>query len=202
MRKARIAEWILSLVTSPERAASTVGDLLETESTFRFWLAVIRTACFVVWHDFSREWPRTLGFATVGLLAYYTLPIIFAVGYGIAWGLILMIANGLGIADLGHLSNPPLGSTNALIRTSTVVGVLTVALVAFQIGRWMARRSRGRELVPCVAMVALDTVVSSAINVWWGNRHLSALTPALPLCLAALLFAGAIKVRRANLRSQ
>jgi hypothetical protein len=42
MRKAAIAEWILSLVTTPERAASTAGDLLERPSGF--WLSVIRTA--------------------------------------------------------------------------------------------------------------------------------------------------------------
>ena len=34
MRKASIAEWILSLVTTPERAAATVGDLLERPSGF------------------------------------------------------------------------------------------------------------------------------------------------------------------------
>ncbi|MGD1068557.1 MAG: hypothetical protein ABSB15_00325 [Bryobacteraceae bacterium] len=34
MRKASIAEWILSLATTPERAAAAVGDLLERPSGF------------------------------------------------------------------------------------------------------------------------------------------------------------------------
>jgi hypothetical protein len=41
MRNASIAEWILSLATSPERAAATVGDLLEKSSSF--WLSVFGT---------------------------------------------------------------------------------------------------------------------------------------------------------------
>ena len=45
MREARLAEWILSLVTAQERAASTVGDLLEERLTRgRFWFEVLRTA--------------------------------------------------------------------------------------------------------------------------------------------------------------
>jgi hypothetical protein len=33
MRKAVVAEWSLSLVTPPDRAASGVGDLLEQSAT-------------------------------------------------------------------------------------------------------------------------------------------------------------------------
>ena len=46
MRNAQVAEWILSVVTSPERAAAAVGDLLE--NAVHEWhvlaLACLRTA--------------------------------------------------------------------------------------------------------------------------------------------------------------
>jgi hypothetical protein len=47
MRNASVAEWILSRVTGPERAASIVGDLIESADSrggVWFWSSVIRTA--------------------------------------------------------------------------------------------------------------------------------------------------------------
>ena len=47
MHKAQIAELILSLFTSRERAASTVGDLIENApggGNWSFWSGVSRTA--------------------------------------------------------------------------------------------------------------------------------------------------------------
>ena len=47
MRNASIAEWILARVTTPERAASIIGDLAENAESTKaiwFWWSVIRTA--------------------------------------------------------------------------------------------------------------------------------------------------------------
>ena len=46
MRSARIAEWVLSLGTTPARAASTVGDLMEGaqgRGRLWFWASVLQT---------------------------------------------------------------------------------------------------------------------------------------------------------------
>jgi hypothetical protein len=47
MNTASIAEWVLSRFTTPERAASIVGDLVEStgrRGTVWFWFSVMRTA--------------------------------------------------------------------------------------------------------------------------------------------------------------
>ena len=49
-----LAEWILSLVTSRERAAATIGDLVEEEARpFAFWGSIAWTAFSLIWRDFS-----------------------------------------------------------------------------------------------------------------------------------------------------
>lgn len=73
MPNARLAEAILSLVVRPERAASAVGDLVETfdeSATSSFWMAVARLSAsslceqtlgspfaMVWWADGSCIWP-------------------------------------------------------------------------------------------------------------------------------------------------
>src|ERR1035441_7999782 len=76
MRNATAAEWILSLATTPDRAASTVGDLLEEASArgvFWFWSSVLRTASSHLWRDLRAAPLRILGLAFSGLLAYLAL---------------------------------------------------------------------------------------------------------------------------------
>src|ERR1019366_521350 len=76
MRNATAAEWILSLATTPDRAASTVGDLLEEASArgvFWFWSSVLRTASSHLWRDLRAAPLRILGLAFSGLLAYLVL---------------------------------------------------------------------------------------------------------------------------------
>src|SRR5580692_6426822 len=58
MRNAYIAEWILSLFTTRERAGATVGDLTESASAHGvlwFWSGVLRTALSLLWADFAAE---------------------------------------------------------------------------------------------------------------------------------------------------
>jgi hypothetical protein len=50
MRKAAIAQWVLSLFVSPDRASALVGDLLE-QSRFS-WFVVGRVAVSAVLRDF------------------------------------------------------------------------------------------------------------------------------------------------------
>jgi hypothetical protein len=76
MRKALIAEWILSLATTPERAAATVGDLLERPSGFR--LSVLRTFASLVIDGLAASPLRVAGLALVGFVAQYILFLVFA----------------------------------------------------------------------------------------------------------------------------
>ena len=62
MRRAGLAQWILSLATTPDRSATTVGDVLEQSSTLGilwFWSSVVRTACSLCWRDLCSA-PRRL----------------------------------------------------------------------------------------------------------------------------------------------
>jgi hypothetical protein len=71
MRKAAIAEWILSLATTPERAASTVGDLLERPSGF--WLSVLRTFASLILDALISSPARIIGWVALTTLAQYPL---------------------------------------------------------------------------------------------------------------------------------
>ena len=73
MRNADAAERILSPVTTPDRAASSVGDLLEEASgrgACWFWSSTLRTAAAYLWRDL-RECPgRMLWLAISGLIEF------------------------------------------------------------------------------------------------------------------------------------
>jgi hypothetical protein len=76
MRKAQIAELILSLFTSRDRAASTVGDLMENalgHGGWWFWSGVSRTALSLFWSSFSAEPYFVAGIAIRGLMLNLTL---------------------------------------------------------------------------------------------------------------------------------
>jgi hypothetical protein len=61
LRSVRFAELLLTLVMSPERAASTAGDLTEaSKSPFRFWVAVLETTAASCWKTITTN-PRQIG---------------------------------------------------------------------------------------------------------------------------------------------
>ena len=66
MTQSRIAEWILSQVLPPDRAASTVGDWLEdapNRGNIWFWSSVFGTAASAIWNDFANNPRFVLGLA-------------------------------------------------------------------------------------------------------------------------------------------
>jgi hypothetical protein len=73
MRKASVAEWILSLATSPERAGATVGDLLEKSSAF--WFSVFGTFVALVVDGLVSSPVRVVGLALVGFVAQFLVEI-------------------------------------------------------------------------------------------------------------------------------
>jgi hypothetical protein len=68
MRSIHLAEWILSLVTTRDRAASTVGDLAEAASIHGvagFWSRVLRTTASLLWRNVAENPVRITGLVSV-----------------------------------------------------------------------------------------------------------------------------------------
>jgi len=198
MRNTQVAEWILSLVTSPDRAASTVGDLMEgaaRRGAFWFWLGVLRTALSMLWRDFSDDPARTMGLAIRGLLLEIVMLVAFVICAAFLGGVIGGVWYVAGTVNAPH---PVISSLGWMLA-----GVVAWGLIPFQIGRWLARRSPGRELAPCVGFMLFD-LVTCGIGLIWGGTQSSLLQflfglmtgLSLSVLLTIPLMAGAALVRR------
>ncbi len=157
MRNTQVAEWILSLVTSPERAASTVGDLMESASTRAgFWLGVLRTALSLLWGEFAAEPATMMGLAFRGALLETVILVAFVICAAFVGGFLG------GVLYLTGSAPDP----NPVIRTVGWILAYATAglLVPFQIGRWLARRAPGRELAPVVALTVLQSAITLALG--------------------------------------
>jgi hypothetical protein len=160
MRSALAADWILSLVAAQDRAASTVGDLVEEASSrgvLWFWSSVLRTAGSHLWHDLSVSPLRTVRLAFWGLLANWWLGFLLASFATTVW---ISVSDhlGLGVHFQGGsvISVPPWGYS-----------ILTIAIctaVPFLVGWKVARRSDGRELAAAFALVALFAVFQLLVH--------------------------------------
>jgi hypothetical protein len=81
MRSVPIAEWILALVTTRDRAASTVGDLTEgmaTRGVIWFWSGVLRTAALLLWRHVAEDPVGVTGLALLGMALYIGTDLLFA----------------------------------------------------------------------------------------------------------------------------
>jgi hypothetical protein len=157
MRKTQIAEWILSLVTSPERAASTIGDLMEdgaTRNALWFWMCVGRTALSSLWRTFVPGWPRLIALAGLGvLLEFLGMIAVFVIP-----GLVSATLTGMSIPS-GH---PVLFSAVLTPARLLFIWNAGFACVDFGVSWWMARRSPKQEFAACVALIAAGLVTSAA----------------------------------------
>ncbi len=87
MRSARVAEWILSQVLPPDRAASTVGDWMEDadeRGSLWFWSCVLRTVLSRISSDFAESPGFMVGLALRGWL--YSLWLAVGTGFGLFVG--------------------------------------------------------------------------------------------------------------------
>ena len=206
MRNARIAEWILSLVTSSDRAAAAVGDLMEDvgrRGALRFWASVWHLAMSLLVRDFTANPVRMVGLGALGILFELLL---FVVGR-LAIGLLLRgrAARFVECRALRFLSISPPGclrrSRHNLmdwLDTQDLSSPVLELLVEFQVGRMLARRSPGREVAPCVATAILGTTIGAVLEIFSGGRmHFSMLDLTLyQIPFLVPLFAGAVRVRR------
>jgi hypothetical protein len=162
MLKARIADWILSLVVDRERSASAVGDLMEegSGSMLGFSMSVGRIFVSAFAHSFGMSWPRIARLTGLGLLPQFA-------GMIVMIGLIAAVSAVIGYV-IGYLRLPANGTTLAPVM-GLCMGFTLLTLIEFQVGKLIARRSPGQELAVCVALTATWSVLDGLIGM--GNQR-------------------------------
>ena len=144
MHSVHIAEWILALVTTRDRAASSVGDLTEgaaTRGVVWFWSGVLRTAASLLWLDVAEHPARVTGLAFLGLAIYI--------------GIDLLLAGLSGVAFFWAASGHPLHSDSIGWKLWFTTPALVSSLL---IGRMLARWAPRRELAACVVYAILASI--------------------------------------------
>jgi hypothetical protein len=210
MRSASVAEWILSQVLRPDRAASTVGDWLEDardRGPVWFWSCVFRTALSRVWSDFAESPGFMVGLALRGWL--YSLWLMV----GAAFGLFVAVCIAVPVVlFLGYLARQLHWQPSWSVPPALLAQVW-IGWCEFQAGRWIASRARGRELsagiAACLTPTALFFPLGLLAEHFWGaeiNRYIAShpYDPgSLPTLLPTEIFllAGVLWSRHKSLRS-
>jgi len=143
MHSAHIAERILALVTTRDRAASTAGDLTEraaARDAVWLWSIVLRTAASFLWRDVAEHAARLTGLALLGIAFYIAIDFLFA-------GL-----DGVAFFTVAYTSGKHLQLDSIGWRIWFAAPVLVSAPL---IGRMLARWAPGRELAACVVYAVL-----------------------------------------------
>ncbi|MGA3239625.1 MAG: hypothetical protein ABSG03_25390 [Bryobacteraceae bacterium] len=182
MHSANIAEWILALVTTRDRAASTVGDLTElaaTRGVVWFWSGVLRTAASLLWRDVAEQPARVTGLACLGLAVYIGIDLVFAGLSGAAFFRAAMAS--------GH----PLHLDSIGWKLWFTAPVVVSSLL---IGRMLAHWATRRELAACVVYAILASIYN-LVPMLGDNGAFSAL-----LCIL-IVPAGAAWGRARRLRA-
>jgi hypothetical protein len=179
MRNSHIAEWILTLVTSRERAASTVGDLTEQASargSVWFWSGVLRTAASLLWRGVVENNAPVARLALLGLAIYIGIDMIYAFFSGFVF---FLAANSL--------------EWKVWFATRLLVSSVLI-------GRLLARWAPGRKLAACVAFAVIISIydmtpmlgnnggVSALLSILivsaaaaWGRHNSLARRPSVPV---------------------
>jgi hypothetical protein len=146
MHNIRIAEWILALVTSEDRAAAMAGDLMEqagVRGVVWFWSSVLRILASLLWTGMAGNPARITGLAFLGLAVYIGIDLLFAGLSGIAffWG--------------AMASGPPLHLDSIAWK---IWFAAPIPIGSISIGRMLARWAPGRELAACVVYAILASI--------------------------------------------
>lgn len=186
MRSARVAEWILSQVLPPDRAASTVGDWMEDvdkRGDIWFWSCVFRTLLSRIGDDFTGNLAAT---ARIGLL-------------GFARSILMPIGTSLLVRPVVMSHYRYLFFTEPSNWQIALTIYLAQTWWYFHTGRWVARRSSGRELASCLAVSLVGWALVFARLPW--IRHVPdhyVMLYVLPAGIAhdLILLAGVLLERR------
>ncbi len=144
MPSATAAQWILKLVTTPERAAAITGDLLEVSSRRHpvwFWLSLLRTAAAHIGQDLCSAPVQMLWLCIWGILELLSLTTLF----GLIWLLLWMKV-------------VPSPSPWIFYPSSLIFATALPLFVCWDI----ARRSKSRELAAALAFLILVTLLATA----------------------------------------
>jgi hypothetical protein len=197
MPEPRLAERMLSLVVTPDRAASIVGDLVEASPGGRMprislWISVARIGLSLLWKDVSASPGRTLYLATAGAF----MNVSFLAPFGAAFFSLAIVLAFL-VSTLLHRD-----VTIAVNDLLACVMISAAVPAPYMTGRWIARRSQGRELAPCLVLTILAFAACGAFRLAFGRdielmNGLPGVLPALAFLTAAAfsLNAGAVQAR-------
>jgi len=192
VRSLALAEWMLSLVTTPERAAASVGDLLEEGTgSFAFWWSIASTAVSLSLSDLSAAPLSLLGVALYGFVIAVVLSLLLGGLAGLLFAVLLTAWPGLTVSQLA------------------IVGTTVSWLGSYAAGMLLAQRAKGRELAACVVLLLLQTVATIVLTKtvsrptdpsvagWYSTTLGSAVALSINLLLT---LAGSIQIRRRHLR--
>jgi hypothetical protein len=141
---AAVAEWILSLVTTQERASATVGDCLEgTRGTVSFWRFILRTAISTCARD---TWDSRWRLCRLSVWALVPRALLVAILLHAP----MMLINYLGGAAYFTLTP----AREYWLEAAVITGI-----VPFIMGRIVARRSDGREIAAALTFAILPGTI-------------------------------------------
>jgi hypothetical protein len=147
MHSTHLAEWILGLVTSRDRAVCTVGDLVEEASSrgaVWFWSGIVRIAASLLWRGVAENPLRLAGVVFIGLAVDVLASLLVAALSGLVFFF---------VARSGH----PLQGNSVWWTIGLDAPTLFLSL---WIGRMLARWAPGRELSACLAYWILGSLFS------------------------------------------
>jgi len=170
VRKADVAEALLSLVGSPERARSFVGDLMEEpgHGAVWFWRSVMRLWFAMLGRDLMRAPIAMALYCAAGWFVYMSLSLAMAFGAYIvvtlAWGAAYVLANHTGLELLTNALRirfdwPPIPGA----ATYAIEAVVLFAAAPFHIGRCSAFCWRGHEVSVVVVMLAIWSLMAAFV---------------------------------------
>jgi len=150
MGKVDAAEWLLSLTTTPERAAATAGDLTQEAAGRRrlwFWWSVLRTTVSLAWRAFTDAPLKVAGVA----FSAWLLATVFGYCYGgiVSWA----IWNVIALREI-----PPDYDAVRLLAVN-----LALTVTYFRAGKYLSRYARGKELPAFLGFIVVHIFFWAAL---------------------------------------
>ncbi len=187
MHRDRVAEYLVSLVAPPERAASVVGDLMEEageRGRVWFWSSVTRLWLSMLGRDLVRTPFAMAASSAIAWFLYMGLSVVLALAGYIAvtliWGAAYVLTHHTGVELLASVLRlrfdwPPIPD----VATWAIQAVVLFAIAPFQLGRASAPYWRGREL--SLAIVMLPIWIAMAVFVPFVGVGISASLTMMPV---------------------
>lgn len=216
MTKSRIAEWILSQVLPPDRAASIIGDWMEDapkRGNIWFWSCVFRTAGSCVLNDFIGN-PATM--ARLGMAGFSRNLLVPAGYYALMLVLLWVTDNGSDTRErhdwfythiLTFTPAQPFGKFDFTWPFQLAFHLFWAKWVFHSPG-WIAQTRPGREFAGSIAVTLVGwTMILAYATLWlnvinFGTITRPRLDPTLiPIGIAhdVILFSGLVWQRRRQL---